>query len=176
MENIGNFFIMDETQRYKQNVSELKKAFPTIRDKSALRREFYCHRQSIFENASKFYIVNKLELKNKLGLGVTFEELVDIILFVLHETLQDYVEMRKPKSSDKLYEQLLKYEDRHGPDRGEIFSSPVHRGSHSKHFRNEEEGNDFRGGNKDFRYGNGSRREGRNYDNRNNRKVMLVNN
>lgn len=50
-----------------------------MKDRSVWRREFYCNKQSIFQKTSNFYL-SKFELKYKLGLYITFDELVDIIL------------------------------------------------------------------------------------------------
>lgn len=41
--------------------------------------------------------MNKIELKNKLGLGVTFDKLMDIIASVFHVLIQDFIAIREPK-------------------------------------------------------------------------------
>lgn len=91
--------IFDErlSQQYKQSILELEKAFLSVRDKSALYREFFCSKQTIFEKASKFYL-NKLYLKQTLGLQLTFDEIVEIVLSLLHINIQDYGEMCAPKN------------------------------------------------------------------------------
>lgn len=44
IENIGNFSVGDDTISYEQTVAKLQKAFYSIKDKSPLRREFYCNK------------------------------------------------------------------------------------------------------------------------------------
>lgn len=48
LENTGTFLVRDEVQWYEQTITELKKTFPAIIDKSVLCREFCCNKQSTF--------------------------------------------------------------------------------------------------------------------------------
>lgn len=50
MENGGNVLIRDKAQRHEQTITELKKAFSDIRDKTLLCREFFSINQN-WENS-----------------------------------------------------------------------------------------------------------------------------
>lgn len=70
---------------------------------------------------SKF--LHKLELTNKVGIDATFDESTSIILTLFHVYIQNFIELKPPKNSNKLYEPVLKYVYRHGSDLCEEFGS-----------------------------------------------------
>lgn len=47
LENTGSIFVSNQSKRYKQRIAGLKEAFPTVRDKSVLSREFYSNQQNV---------------------------------------------------------------------------------------------------------------------------------
>lgn len=73
---------------------------------------------------------------NNLGIVVTFDELMDFNLQHFHICIHNFIEMRVPKNSGKLYELFLKYEIRHESNRAEM-STPQQTAFHIYHFRNE---------------------------------------
>lgn len=44
-----------------------------------------------------------LEQNNNLGLDLTFDELIDIVLSLFQVSIQDYIDIRGPKNSAELY-------------------------------------------------------------------------
>lgn len=113
---------------------------------SILRRQFYCGKQTVFRKASKFFL-HKLEFKNKLGLDITFNELIYIVLPLLHVPIQEYIDMRVLKNSAELYELLLNYGSRYDTASGEESCNPGLRGTR---------GNQFNSFSSEFNEGNGN--------------------
>lgn len=76
-----------------------------------------------------------------VGVDITFEEIVDILLPSFDVNIYDYNEMRAPNTSADLYKQLLKTEIRHGTDRAGVPCNKVQRETRSiefKHFLSRE--------------------------------------
>lgn len=70
------------------NSSETLKSISAGECKGLLRRKFYCSKNSFTEKVSKFYL-NKMDQKNKLGLDLTFDEIMDIVLPIFRLSEQD---------------------------------------------------------------------------------------
>ncbi|GFY09771.1 uncharacterized protein TNCV_3697331 [Trichonephila clavipes] len=108
----GSTLVQNTTTDFAQLKKALTKNFPVVRYKKDLGVQFYSSQQSRGQEPTDF-IYDLLKVHKKLGLSMSEEALVDHIFVRLEPQIQDYVEVRNPKSTAQLLKVIAKFEERY---------------------------------------------------------------
>ncbi|GFU70507.1 uncharacterized protein TNCV_2511631 [Trichonephila clavipes] len=93
----GSALVQNTATDFAQLKGALSKAFPAIQNKTELETRFYASQQRVNQEPTDF-VYDLLKLNKKLKLGKSEKTLVDHIFVRLEPQVQDYVEVRNPKT------------------------------------------------------------------------------
>ncbi|GFY46063.1 uncharacterized protein TNIN_18101 [Trichonephila inaurata madagascariensis] len=106
----GSALVQNTDTDFAQLKAALTKNFPVVRNRKDLESQFYASQQNRDQDPTDF-IYDQLKVHKKLGLSMPKEALVDHIFVRLEPQVQDYVEVRNPKTTAQLLEVLAKFEE-----------------------------------------------------------------
>ncbi|GFW25582.1 uncharacterized protein TNCV_1308431 [Trichonephila clavipes] len=108
----GLTLVQNTATDFAQLKAALSKAFPAIQNKKELETRFYASQQRRNKEQTDF-VYDLLKLHKKLELGMSEKALVEHIFVRLEPQVQDYIEVRNPRTAIQLLEVLAKFEERY---------------------------------------------------------------